>query len=147
MIKIEIYTDGACNQVAKTGGWSFIMIEDGIVKLEKSGSEVDTTNNKCEMLAAIKSLEEFELLKFTEPTIITIYSDSAYLVNAFNQDWISGWLKNGWINSRKESVLNRNLWEALISYQKKHNVIFVQIKRRSNDLAKRVDFMAKKPTT
>ena len=147
MIKIEIYTDGACNQVAKTGGWSFIMLEDGITKLEKSGSEIDTTNNKCEMLAAIKSLEEFGLLKFPEPTVVTIYSDSAYLVNAFNQDWISGWLKNGWINSRKESVLNRNLWEDLIFYQKKHNVIFVQIKRRSNDLAKRVDCMAKKPTT
>lgn len=145
MIEIEIYTDGSCNQIAKTGGWSFIMLEGGKVKLEKSGSEIDTTNNRCEMLAAIRAFDELETIEFFEPITITIYSDSAYLVNAFNQDWISGWLKNGWVNYSREPVANKELWESLIYFNKKYKSNFIHIKRRSNEIAKRVDDMAKKP--
>lgn len=143
MIKIEIYTDGACNQQAKTGGWSFIMIEDGEIKIQKKGPEIETTNNKCEMIAVIKALEELESKEFFGPISVTVYSDSAYLVNGFLEDWITGWMKNGWLNAYNKPVKNKELWEKLIYLQKKYRVIFNQIKRMSNDLAKRVDQMAK----
>lgn len=146
MIKLEIYTDGACNQVAKTGGWSFILLEDGKEKVTKSGSEVDTTNNQCEMLAVIKAFEELETIEFFQPISITLFSDSAYVVNAFKDDWISKWINSGWLNAEKKPVKNKELWESIIFYQQKYKADFVQVKRRSNDYAKKVDDMAKKPS-
>lgn len=146
MIKIEIYTDGSCNQAAKTGGWSFLMLENDKVKKKKSGPEVDTTNNQCEMMAAIKAFDELDTLEFFEPISVTVFSDSAYLVNAFNKDWISGWMKNGWLNTYRKPVANKALWEILISFQQKYKAAFVQIPRRSNDFARQVDDMAKKPS-
>lgn len=145
MIKIEIYTDGSCNQKAKTGGWSYIMLENGTSKIEKSGSEIDTTNNKCEMLAVINAFEELDKIEFFESTTISVYSDSAYVVNAFNDDWISGWLRNGWLNSYKKPVLNKELWERLIYFYNKYKFNFIQIPRMSNEYAKRVDKMARNP--
>lgn len=143
MINIKIYTDGACNQEANTGGWSFIMLSDEVEILSARGSEVDTTNNKCEMMGAIKGLEALETQEFSGPIFVSIISDSAYLVNGFKQNWIGTWLKNGWLNSKKEPVANKELWEALIFLQKKYSVDFVQIKRCSNKFASRVDAMAK----
>jgi len=147
MINIEIYTDGACSGNPGPGGWSFIMLEDGNIKLKKSGSEIETTNNKCEMLAAIKGFEELDKLEFFQDINVSIISDSAYMVNGFVEDWISGWLKNGWVSSAKKPVLNKELWEALIYFQKKYNASFIKIKRRSNEFAVQVDEMAKKPIT
>ena len=147
MINIEIYTDGACSGNPGPGGWSFIILENGEEKISKSGLEAETTNNKCEMLAAIKAFEELENIEFFQDISVSVISDSAYLVNAFIEDWISGWLNNGWVNSAKKPVLNKELWEALIHFQKKYNASFVKIKRRSNDLAIKVDNMAKNPTT
>jgi ribonuclease HI len=145
MIKIEVYTDGSCSGNPGPGGWSFVMLENELEKKRVSGSEVETTNNQMEMMAAIKAFEELEKTEFSEQISVNIISDSAYLVNAFVQDWISGWLKNGWINSRKEPVANKELWESLIHYQKKYSATFTQIKRRSNSYAIIVDAMAKKP--
>lgn len=147
MINIEIYTDGACSGNPGPGGWSFIILENGEEKISKSGLEAETTNNKCEMLAAIKAFEELENIEFFQDISVSVISDSAYLVNAFIEDWISGWLNNGWVNSAKKPVLNKELWEALIHFQKKYNASFVKIKRRSNDLAVKVDNMAKNPST
>lgn len=145
MIKIEIYTDGACNQQEKTGGWSFIILEDNLEKIKRSDSEKDTTNNKMEMTAAIKAFEELDKIEFFDSISVTVFSDSAYLVNGFVQNWISSWMNNGWINSKREPVANKELWECLIEYQKKYKVDFIQIKRRSNQFAVQVDNMAKKP--
>lgn len=144
MITIEIYTDGSCNQKIGTGGWSFFILENGKEKIKKSEPEIDTTNNKMEMLAVIKAFEELEKIEFFEPISVTVLSDSAYVVNGFVQDWISGWLKNGWINSKKEPVANKELWQCLIDFQKKYKADFVQIKRRSDKFAIHVDEMAKK---
>lgn len=147
MVKIEIYTDGACSGNPGPGGWSFLMLEDGKEKIKKSGTEKETTNNKCEMLAAIKGLEELDNLEFFQETSVSVISDSAYLVNGFVEDWISGWIKNGWLNSEKKPVLNKELWESLILLQKKHKASFIKIKRRSNEFAIQVDNLAKKPIT
>lgn len=145
MIEIEIYTDGACNQEKNTGGWSFLILENKETKIQKSGHITDTTNNQCEMWAAIHAIKEIETIIFSEPIKITLYSDSAYLVNAFKDDWISKWLKNDWINSQGKPVLNKELWEQLITLQNNMKVQFVQIRRCSNEHAKKVDKMAKKP--
>lgn len=141
--KIKIYTDGSCNQEKKTGGWSFLMLENDKQILLKNDKEINTTNNKCEMLAAINGLIEFEKMNLSGVSQIEIISDSAYMVNGFNLDWISMWKANGWLNSEKKGVLNKELWETLIYFQEKYNVIFTQIKRRSDEYARKVDDMAK----
>lgn len=145
MIKIEIYTDGSCSQAKETGGWSFVILENGVEKVKKSGTEEKTTNNKCELLGVIKALEELDSIEFFEDIEVTVISDSAYVVNAFTDDWISKWNKNGWINSKKEPVANKDYWDKLVPLQKKYNVTMVRIKRRSNKHAIQVDNMAKNP--
>lgn len=145
MINIEIYTDGSCNQAAKTGGWSFIIVQDNKIIKEKSGSEVGVTNNQCEMIAAIKALEEINMLEFFDSIAIKLYSDSAYLVNAFVEDWISKWVKIGWLNAYKQPVKNKELWESLIVLQKETKAEFIHIHRMSNNFAKKVDALAKNP--
>ncbi len=145
MIEIEIYTDGSCNQAAKTGGWAYILLQDKIIKSKNSGSEIMTTNNKCEMLAVINAFVELDTMELPDLFTVSIYCDSAYVVNAFADNWIGLWMNNGWLTSDKKPVLNKDLWERLIYFIKKYKAAFVQIRRRSNDYAVQVDNMAKKP--
>lgn len=142
---IKIYTDGACNQETKKGGWAFVILQNDKQIMSKKAVEIETTNNKCEMLAAIHGLEEFEKMNLSGVSQLEIVSDSAYMVNGFNLDWISMWNANGWLNSKKEKVANKDLWETLIYYREKHSVMFTQIRRRSDEFAKKVDEMAKRP--
>lgn len=142
MINIEIYTDGSCTQQTGLGGWAYLILEDGEVKFENNGAEKETTNNKCEMLGIIEALDFLSTRVFFEPVSVTVYSDSAYIVNGFLKDWIGTWMKNGWVNTEKKPVANKELWEHLIFYQKKFNINFVNIKRRSNEYAEKVDDMA-----
>ena len=95
MEEVIIYTDGACSGNPGAGGWgSILMYKD--TKKEISGGKENTTNNVMELTAVIEGIK---LLKF--PCKVKLYSDSAYVVNAFNQKWIYGWLKNGWKNASK----------------------------------------------
>lgn len=144
MIEIEIYTDGACSGNPGPGGWSFIILENKEKKISKSGTLKDTTNNRCEMIAVIQALTEIEGMSFSMPKSIKLYSDSAYVVNAFLQGWIDKWKENGWKNSYGHDVKNRELWEALTTLQENNKAEFVQIKRCSNEFARNVDKMAKK---
>ena len=105
MKKVVIYTDGACSGNPGKGGWGAVLIY-GNIEREISGSEEVTTNNKMELTACVESLK---LLK--EPCEVELYSDSAYVVNAFNDNWIDGWIKNDWKNSQKKPVANREIWE------------------------------------
>jgi ribonuclease HI len=137
MKEVIIYTDGACSGNPGPGGWGAVLIFND-VKKEISGGSKDTTNNIMEMTAVIESLK---MLK--EPCKVTLYSDSAYVVNAFEQNWIEGWIKKGWINSKKEPVKNRELWEELILLTEKHNVSFKKVKGHStNELNNRCDYLA-----
>ena len=95
MEEVIIYTDGACSGNPGPGGWGSILMY-GEHKKEVSGGKKDTTNNVMELTAVIEALK---LLKFK--CKVSLYSDSAYVVNAFNQKWIYGWLKNGWKNASK----------------------------------------------
>ncbi len=138
MKKVIIYTDGACSGNPGPGGWgTILMYEDN--KKEISGGEKETTNNIMEITAVIEGLK---LLKY--PCEVEIYSDSAYVVNAFNQNWIANWKKNGWKNSKKEDVKNRELWEKLEELIKPHEVTFIKVKGHSdNEFNNRCDELAR----
>ena len=109
------------------GGWGAILMR-GDYQKEISGGLANTTNNVMELTAVIEALK---LLK--RPCQVDLYSDSAYVVNAFLQDWISSWIKNNWINSSKEEVKNKELWQELVALTETHYVIFHKVKGHSNN--------------
>ena len=139
MEEVIIYTDGACSGNPGPGGWGSILMYKG-VKKEISGNAMETTNNIMEITAVIEGLK---LLKY--PCNVKVYSDSAYVVNAFNQKWIYGWIKNGWINSNKEEVKNKQLWQELYNLTKIHTVEFIKVKGHAdNEYNNRCDELARK---
>ena len=136
--QVEIYTDGACSGNPGVGGWGVVMFYRGIRK-EMSGAEGDTTNNRMERTALIQGLSA---LKFGCDA--TLYSDSAYCGDAFNQGWIYGWQKNGWRTADKSDVKNSDLWQTLVGLTKKHNVTFVKVKGHAdNEHNNRCDALAR----
>ena len=138
MDKVIIYTDGACSGNPGPGGWGSILMM-GENRKEISGGKKDTTNNVMELTAVIEALK---LLK--RPCKVDLYSDSAYVVNAFLQNWILGWIKNGWKNSSKEEVKNKELWQELFSLTKIHDVTFHKVKGHAdNEYNNRCDELAR----
>ncbi|MFA5523998.1 MAG: ribonuclease HI [Tissierellales bacterium] len=142
--KIIIYTDGACsgNQHDENiGGYGAILIYKD-KKKEIYGGEINTTNNRMELMACIKALEA--LKKKEMP--VEIYTDSAYLCNCFNQKWYVKWQKNGWINSKKDPVENKDLWIELIDLVSSFNSIsFIKVKGHSGiELNEFADALANK---
>ena len=127
MDKVIIYTDGACSGNPGPGGWGSILMM-GENRKEISGGKKDTTNNVMELTAVIEALK---LLK--RPCKVDLYSDSAYVVNAFLQNWIWGWIKNSWKNSNKEEVKNKELWQELFSLTKIHDVTFHKVKGHADN--------------
>ena len=139
MKKVVIYTDGACSGNPGPGGLGAILMYEGNKK-EISGGKKDTTNNVMELTAAIEGLK---LLKF--PCVVDLYSDSAYLVNAFNQGWIYNWQKNNWKTAGKDPVKNKEIWEELYKLTKIHKVNFIKVKGHSdNEFNNRCDELARK---
>ena len=137
MKKIILYTDGACSFNPGPGGWGCILMYKGLKK-EMSGFESNTTNNRMELMAIIKGLEALK-----EGVDVEIYSDSAYVCNAFNQNWIENWIKNGWKNSSKKEVLNKDLWISLLNLLKKHKYKFIKVKGHAdNEYNNRCDELA-----
>ena len=135
--KVTLYTDGACSGNPGPGGYGAILIYKGIEK-EISGGELNTTNNKMEIMAVLKGLE---FLK--EPCDVTIYSDSAYVVNTIEKGWIYSWKKNNWIKSDKSKVKNIELWEKLLEFMEIHNITFVKVKGHAdNEYNNRCDALA-----
>ena len=134
---VIIYTDGACSGNPGKGGWAAILIYKGNKK-EIFGAEPDTTNNRMELTGPIEALK---LLK--RPCNVQIYSDSAYLVNAFAQGWIYNWNKNNWKTADKKDVKNRDLWEQIYSFTKIHNIEWIKVKGHSdNEFNNRCDQLA-----
>lgn len=120
--KVNIYTDGACSGNPGPGGWGCIL-EFGPHTKEMSGYMAGTTNNRMELLAAISGLGALK-----EPCDVTLYSDSNYMVQAFNDHWIDNWQKRGWKTSSGGQVENQDLWLILLVQTRKHNVTFVKVK-------------------
>ncbi len=138
MENVVIYTDGACSGNPGPGGWGAILMY-GEHKKEISGGEKNTTNNIMEITAVIQALR---LLKFK--CNVKIYSDSAYVVNAFKNGWIYNWMKNGWRTSNKESVKNKELWIELYDFTKVHEIEFIKVKGHSdNEFNNRCDELAR----
>jgi ribonuclease HI len=108
MKQVELWTDGSCSGNPGPGGWAAIL-RFAARERELSGREPHTTNNRMELLAAIRGLEAL-----TEPCEVALHTDSAYLINAFEQQWIAGWLKRRWVTTARKPVENRDLWEQLI---------------------------------
>lgn len=127
MPHVVIYTDGACSGNPGPGGYGAVLMIDGY-RREISGSEADTTNNRMELLAAVRALSELK-----KPCIVSLHSDSAYLVNAFVNHWVDSWQRNGWQNSQKKAVPNRDLWEQLLELTGRHNVTFIKVKGHADD--------------
>lgn len=124
---VTIYTDGACSGNPGPGGWGTVLMY-GTHKLELSGYEPETTNNRMEIVAVIKALEALK-----EPCNVDVYTDSAYVCNAFLQKWIFNWIKNGWITSTKKPVENQDLWKTLISLTQIHTVTFHKVKGHADN--------------
>lgn len=138
MKNVEIYTDGACSGNPGPGGWGCVLLY-GKHKLELNGYEADTTNNRMELMAAIRAL-----LALKEPCTVALYSDSAYLCNGFLQGWVYRWIKNGWKTAAKKDVENIDLWEKLLQLTKKHAVSFHKVKGHAdNEYNNRCDALAR----
>lgn len=127
MKHVTIYTDGACSCNPGPGGWGAVLFYKNTMK-EISGFAANTTNNQMELTAAIKALE---LLK--ESCDVDLYSDSAYLVNAFAQDWITKWQINGFKNAKKKPVENAELWQQIINYSNKHKINWIKVKGHADN--------------
>ncbi len=112
---VEIFTDGACMGNPGPGGYGAIL-KYGQKTKEISGCDIETTNNRMEMMAAIEALK---LLK--RPCIIKIYSDSSYLVKGITE-WVFGWIKRQWLTAQKKPVQNKDLWQILYTLTQKHQI-------------------------
>ena len=139
MEKVVIYTDGACSGNPGPGGWGAVLMYNDIKK-EISGGKRDTTNNIMELTAVVEALK---MLKY--PCEVDLYSDSSYVVNAFDKGWINNWMQNNWKTSSKDSVKNKEIWEELHSLTQIHKVKFIKVKGHSdNEYNNRCDELARK---
>ena len=135
--KVVIYTDGACSGNPGAGGWGAILFYKD-TKKEISGYNENTTNNQMELTAAIMALD-----KLKEPCEIDLYSDSAYLINAFNEDWITKWQLNGFRNANKKPVQNIEMWQKLIEFNNTHKINWIKVKGHAdNEFNNRCDQLA-----
>jgi len=150
-MKTKVYTDGACSGNPGPGGYAAIIFLPES-RLKVSGFEEDTTNNRMELTAVITALNSLRLMNITE---FEINSDSAYVVDAINNDWLSKWKLNGWKTVAGSHVKNEDLWKeldcVLHSIKKfaarrgmKHHANFIKVKGHSSDeFNKEVDLLAR----
>ena len=135
-----IYTDGGASPNPGKGGWAAVLYSpEHDAKREIYGGEHDTTNNRMEIMAAIKALEALKT-----PCNVDLYTDSAYLCNTFAQKWIYKWRRNGWKTQTGE-VLNRDLWERLYKLTEIHSVEWHHVKGHAdNEFNNRCDELVHK---
>ena len=132
---LEIYTDGSLKKVGQTmtfGGWGFIALRGGLLIDKESGSEYGTTNQRMELLA-IRNALEFAAAHRLPNESVTIFSDSAYAINCYNDKWYEKWLYNGWVNSKNEPVANQDLWEQIVPYFDNFWYHFSKVKGHSSN--------------
>ena len=142
MKKVTIYTDGSCSGNPGNGGWGAILMHAGRKK-ELSGGERETTNNRMELMAAIMALKQLKV-----PCEVDLYSDSAYMVNAFVLGWVDTWKANGYRGSDKKQIKNLELWKELLSLTETHKVNFIKVKGHAdNEFNNRCDQLAVMETT
>lgn len=136
MKEVELYTDGACRGNPGKGGYGAILVY-GKYEKEICGGERETTNNRMELMAAIAGLEALK-----EPCKVKLYSDSKYLVDAYNQGWVYSWRESGWRRG-KDELKNPDLWDRLFALTEKHEVSFIWVKgHNGHDYNERCDALA-----
>ncbi len=123
---IDIFTDGACLGNPGRGGWAAILRDKGEVR-RISGGEAETTNNRMELTAAIKALEDLQGAGKDEKAGVTLYCDSKYLLDGIEK-YIGRWRQNGWRTADKKPVKNRDLWQLLDALTNRHRVRFVWVR-------------------
>ena len=138
MKQVTIYTDGACSGNPGAGGYGIVLLYGNARKELSEGYRL-TTNNRMEVLAAIKALEALK-----EPCEVKLYSDSKYLVDAINRGWVKNWEKNNWYRNKKEKASNIDLWQRLLELIKIHHVTFLWVKgHAANPENERCDTLAR----
>ncbi|MBC7959316.1 MAG: ribonuclease HI [Vallitaleaceae bacterium] len=128
MQAIKIYTDGACRGNPGPGGYGVVLeyldLKGQLHLKELSGGYKETTNNRMELMAVLKGLESL-----SKPCEVQVYTDSAYIVNAFNQGWLKSWVANGWSRGKKkEPVKNEDLWRSILSLSSIHKLELIWVK-------------------
>ena len=135
--KVDIYTDGACSGNPGPGGWG-VLIEIDNENIELSGGDRETTNNRMELMAAIKALEEID-----KDYEITLYTDSNYVKDGITS-WISNWKKNNWKTANKKDVKNKELWMRLDEAIKDKNISWVWVKGHAGNAGnEQADYLAR----
>lgn len=137
---ITIYTDGACSGNPGPGGWG-ALLQFGDAEKEIYGGEPETTNNRMELMAAIKALES---IKPGYNGAIILWTDSTYVMKGITE-WIHGWKKRGWKKSDKKPVINTDLWKQLDSINAQHKVTWKWVKGHAGDAGnERADELARR---
>jgi len=135
--EVIVYTDGACSGNPGPGGWGAVLRWNGTEK-ELSGGDPQTTNNRMEMQAVIEALKALK-----KPCLVKIHSDSALIINAFQQGWIKNWQKRGWRKSNKKPVENKELWQDMLKAMQPHDVLWIKVKGHAGiELNERADQLA-----
>lgn len=127
MKNVIIYTDGACSGNPGPGGWGAVLIY-GEHRLEISGGEEQTTNNRMEIMAAIRALEALKT-----SCKVDLYSDSAYLIDAHNRGWLTGWIRRDWKRANTKPVENVDLWKRLLEVSAVHEITWHQVKGHADN--------------
>jgi len=134
--QVQIYTDGACSGNPGPGGWAAILVH-GEVEKELTGHEADTTNNRMEMMAAIKGLEALK-----NDCRVDLYTDSTYVQKGM-MEWLPGWKARGWKTADKKPVKNVDLWQRLEEAASRHQVKWHWVRGHDgHDYNERVDKLA-----
>lgn len=138
---LDIYTDGSCLNNPGKGGWGIVVVKADGTEEYSNGYE-KTTNSRMEMMAILMALKYAEKHNSTGET--NIYSDSNFIVQAFNSHWIDNWKRKGWKKSKNEDVANIDLWKAIYPISKRVKVNFIKVKAHSGiKYNEQVDELAK----
>ena len=135
--KVDIYTDGACSGNPGPGGWG-VLIQLDDKNIELSGGDIETTNNRMELMAAIIALEEIN-----KDYKINLYTDSNYVKDGITS-WISNWKKNSWKTANKKDVKNKDLWIRLDAAIKGKDISWIWVKGHAGNAGnEQADYLAR----
>ncbi len=136
---VEIYTDGACSGNPGPGGWGVLLRYRGVEKELFGGEAEPTTNNRMELLAAIRALESL-----TRPVAVRLHTDSVYVRSGITS-WLRGWKRNGWLTADRKPVKNADLWQRLDEATREHRIEWLWVKGHNGDPGnERADALANK---